>query len=62
MSKKSEEMEKILRYQIKYGKRKNETFFSWLLRKRSINIAFVIIFAVEGIDFADFEIKTGDYL
>lgn len=56
MSKRLEEMEQILRYHIKYGKRGNESFSEWVLRKRSINIAFMAINAVADMNFTDFEL------
>lgn len=56
MNKKLEEMEDILKYHIKYGKRGNETFSAWVLRKRSINIAFMVISAVKDMEFHDFEL------
>jgi len=51
-----EELNNLLVYQKKYGKRGKETWAEWILRKRTINIACMIISSVAGMDFSDFEL------
>ncbi len=51
-----EELNKMLYYQKKYGKRRNDSWNDWILRKRSINIGTMVVSAVEGLDFSDFEL------
>ncbi len=49
------ELDLVLHYQKKYGKRGAESWERWLLRKRTINLAVMVITSVEDYDFADFE-------
>lgn len=51
-----ENLIKMIKYQEKHGKRHGEPFTTWVLQKRSINIAFTVIFSVEKMDFEDFEL------
>lgn len=47
--------EDMLLLQIKHGKRKGTSFSEWILKKRSINIAALIISEVSSIDFCSLE-------
>lgn len=51
-----ENLIKMIKYQEKHGKRHGEPFTTWVLQKRSINIAFTVIFSVEKMDFEEFEL------
>lgn len=50
------ELDLLLHYQKKYGKRGAESWERWILRKRTINLAVMVITSVEDYDFADFEL------
>lgn len=52
----SNELNLLLHYQNKYGKRGPESWEKWLLRKRTINLAVMVTTSVAGLDFADFEL------
>lgn len=45
----------LLNYQQKYGKRGNDSWSSWVLRKRTINIAALVISSITDIEFTDLE-------
>lgn len=45
-----------MKYQNKYGKRGSESWERWVLRKRTINIAYMVVSCVAGNDFSDFEL------
>ena len=45
----------LLNYQKKYGKRGNDSWPSWILRKRTINIAVLVISSIAGLEFTDLE-------
>lgn len=49
-----ENLIKMIKYHEKYGKRHGEPFATWLLRKRSINTAFMVTQNVSKVEFADF--------
>lgn len=46
----------LMKYQTKYGKRGSDSKVSWILRKRTINIACMVVESVSNLDFADFEL------
>lgn len=46
----------LMKYQTKYGKRGSDSKASWVLRKRTINIACMVVECVSNLDFADFEL------
>lgn len=48
-----EELLKMLKYHEKYGKRRGESFSSWLMRKRSINTAFAVTTFISDMDFSN---------
>lgn len=52
-----EAAEMLLYYQKKYGKRGNESWNDWIIRKRTINTAVQVINSVSGIDFDEFELQ-----
>lgn len=52
---KNNEMETLLLYQKKYGKRHEETWGDWILKKRSINSAAYIISEISGFSFDIYE-------
>lgn len=56
MEREKSQLEQVLYYQKKYGKRGKEPWNEWVLRKRSINIGMMVVFAVENLDFSDFEL------
>lgn len=45
----------LLNYQRKYGKRGSDSWSSWILRKRTINIAAMVISSIADIGFTDLE-------
>ena len=45
----------LLNYQRKYGERGSDSWSSWILRKRTINIAALVISSIVGIAFTDLE-------
>lgn len=45
----------LLNYQQKYGERGNDSWPSWILRKRTINIAAVVISSITDLEFTDLE-------
>lgn len=49
-------MEETLHYQMLYGIRGKESFDEWVLRKRTINTATMVIMSVSDLDFCDFEL------
>lgn len=48
-------IDRILYYQRKYGKRRGESWGDWILKKRSINTAVHIISEISGIGFEELE-------
>lgn len=50
-------IKELLKYQRKYGQRRSEPRSFWILKKRTINLAFVVISSVKGQDFAELEEK-----
>lgn len=46
----------LMKYQTKYGKRGNEPKSAWILRKRTINIACMVVESLYDLDFADLEL------
>lgn len=50
------ELNLLLHYQNKHGKKGSESWEKWLLRKRTINLAVMVITNIAGLDFADFEL------
>lgn len=46
----------LMKYQTKYGKKGSESKSDWILRKRTINIACMVVESVADLDFADFEL------
>ncbi|MDD3362681.1 MAG: hypothetical protein PHW34_13515 [Hespellia sp.] len=53
---KRNEIEILLDYQKKYGARGSSSWHSWILRKRTVNIASMVIHHVSQINFSDFEL------
>lgn len=53
--KETEELELLIKYQRKYGKRGSYSWSEWVLRKRTINSAVQIIMSISGYNFSDFE-------
>ena len=51
MSKIMEEFPLLMEYQRKYGKRGSEAASLWLLRKRTLNIACMVVSKVKNINF-----------
>ena len=49
------QMEVLLECQKKYGQRRSDSLEAWVLRKRAINTAVMVVFSITGIDFSDFE-------
>lgn len=45
----------LLNYQLKYGERGSDSWPSWILRKRTINIAALVISSIADIEFTDLE-------
>ena len=54
MSKIMEEFPLLMEYQKKYGKRGSEAASLWLLRKRTINIACMVVSKVKKMNFENF--------
>ena len=52
---KQNQMEVLLECQKKYGQRRSDSLEVWVLRKRAINTAVMVVFSITGIDFSDFE-------
>ena len=52
---KQNQMEVLLECQKKYGQRRSDSLEAWVLRKRAINTAVMVVFSITGIDFSDFE-------
>lgn len=50
-------IKKLLRYHNKYGQRRGEPWSFWILKKRTINVAFMVCSSVERQDFVEFEEK-----
>lgn len=48
-----EDLIKMLKYHEKYGKRRGDSFASWLMRKRSINTAFAVSTFISGMEFSE---------
>lgn len=49
-----EEFPLLMEYQKKYGKRGSEAASLWLLRKRTLNIACMVVSKVKNINFENF--------
>lgn len=52
---KKNQMETLLEYQKKYGQRGSDSLEAWVLRRRTINTAVMVVFSMAGIDFSDLE-------
>lgn len=59
MSKIMEEFPLLMEYQKKYGKRGSEAASLWLLRKRTLNIACMVVSKVKNINFENFTLTLG---
>lgn len=56
---KEKDLFKMLRYHEKYGKRRGESFSSWIMKKRTINTAFAVSTYISDMSFA--EVLAGMY-
>ena len=52
---KQSQMEALMECQRKYGQRGSDSMEAWILRKRAINTAVMVVFSITGINFSDFE-------